>query len=57
MSISLPPEIFDLIVEHLREERTTLKVCCVVAKSWVPRARRHLFTRVEFRPIGSPLES
>ena len=48
MSISLPPEIFDLIVEHLCEERTTLKVCCVVAKSWVLRARRHLFARVEF---------
>ena len=48
MSLSFPPEIFDLVIEHLREERVTLKVCCVVSKSWVPRARRHLFARVQF---------
>ena len=55
MSISLPPEIFDLIVEHMREERETLKACSVVSKSWIPRARRHLFARVEFHHINSPL--
>ena len=57
MSLSLPPEIFDLIVEHLCEEQAALKVCCVVAKSWVPRARSHLFARVGFHHIDSPLES
>lgn len=35
----LPPEILDLIVDHLQDERTALKACCLVSKSWVPRAR------------------
>ena len=48
MSIPLPQEIIDLTVEHLGQERATLKVCCVVSKSWVARTRKHLFARVEF---------
>ena len=53
---SLPPEIFDLIVDHLHNEPTALKACCLVSPSWIPRARRHLFARIYFwRPeyIGS----
>lgn len=44
----LPPELFDHIVDHLHLEYTTLKTCCLVSKSWVPRTRRHLFARVDF---------
>jgi hypothetical protein len=44
----LPPEILDLIVDHLYDEQSTLKECGAVSKSWVPRARRHLFFHVEF---------
>lgn len=44
----LPPEIFDLIVDHLHHQPTTLRSCCLVSKSWVPRARRNLFAQVEF---------
>ena len=47
----LPPEIFDLIVDHLHDETTTLKECCLVSKSWVPRARRYIFAKVTF--VGS----
>ena len=43
----LPPEIFDLTIDHLHDEPITLKPCCLVSKSWVPRARRNLFARVE----------
>ena len=49
MSRSLPPEILDLIVEHLHDEPTTLNACCLTSKSWVPRARRHIFALVEFK--------
>ena len=49
MRCLLPPEILDLIVDYLHNDPTTLKVCCVVDKSWIPRTRRHLFARVEFR--------
>ena len=56
MSSSLPPEILDLIVDHLHDEPTTLKTCCAVSKSWVPRTRRHLFAQVEFDNSKSQIE-
>ena len=52
----LPPEILDLIVDYLHDERTTLNASCVVSKSWIPRSRKHLFFLVEFSP-KSPIES
>jgi hypothetical protein len=45
---SLPPELLDLVVHHLRDEPTTLKACCVVSKPWIHRTRTHLFACVEF---------
>ena len=45
---SLPPELLDLIVDHSSHLPTTLKTCCLVSKSWIPRARRHLFAHVVF---------
>ena len=53
MSSSLPPEIFDLIVEHLHDQPTALKTCCTVSKSWVSRARTHLFAHVGISPVES----
>jgi hypothetical protein len=50
MPLSLPPEILDLIVDHLHDEPTALKTCCVVSKSWIQRTRTHLFASVEFSP-------
>ena len=44
----LPPEIFDLIVDHLHDDPITLKACCLVSESWVPRARRYLFAHIKF---------
>ena len=48
MSPSLPPEILDLIIDHLHIERATLEACCLVSKSWIPRTQRHLFAEVAF---------
>ena len=56
MSWSLPPEIFDLIIDQLHDEPTTLKACCVVSKSWIPRTRSHLFAHVKFGVIARPVE-
>ena len=56
MSPSLPPEILDLVVHHLRNEPTTLKACCLVSKSWIPRARLHLFAQVSFGSVGHDIE-
>jgi len=52
MPCPLPPEILDLIVDHLHDEpfalRAQLEICCLVSKSWVPRTRKHLFTHLTF---------
>ena len=44
-----PPEISDYIVDivHSGGQAETLKRCCLVSKSWVPRTRKHLFATVE----------
>jgi hypothetical protein len=55
-TMSLPPEILDLIVDHLHDEPTALKACCVVSKSWIHRTRTHLFASVEFHPATSSIE-
>ena len=57
MSLFLPPEILDLIVDHLHDKPTTLRASCLVSKSWVPRTRKHLFDQVNFSPRGSTPES
>ena len=57
MSHSLPPEILDLIVDHLHDEPATLETCCLTCKSWIHRTRKHLFANIEFRPPGPNIES
>jgi len=54
MCSSLPSEILDLIADHLHDEPDTLKACSLISKSWVPRARRHLFAHVEFGSTIQP---
>ena len=45
----LPAEILDDIVDHLHDTKDALKSCCLTSKSWVSRARKHLFAHVAFR--------
>ena len=42
----IPSEILDHIVDNLRDESKALQNSCLVTKSWVPRARKHLFTDI-----------
>ena len=49
-----PPEMVDLIIDHLHDQPATFKTCCVVSKSWVPRTRKQLFSHVEFHDSKSP---
>ena len=56
MTARFPPEIFDLIIDHLHGDRNTLKQCSLVSKSWVPRTQKHLFSEVRFgscRQLGN----
>jgi len=57
MSRPIPPEILDLVIDHLHDDLTALKVCCLVSKSCVPRTRSHLFAGVEiYYNSGSQFE-
>ena len=56
MPCTLPPEMVDFIVDHLHDESAALKTCCVVAKSWIPRTRKHLFAHVDFYARKSHVE-
>ena len=44
----LLPETLDYIVDFLHDQPKTLKQCCLVTKSWVPRTRKHLFREIVF---------
>jgi hypothetical protein len=44
----LAPEIFDQILDNFCEEPEVLKNCCIVAKSWISRTRKHLFAETRF---------
>ena len=50
MPCSPPPELLDLIVDHLDDELATLQACCIVSKSWISRTRKHLFAHIRFGP-------
>ena len=45
----LPPEILDHTVDLLHDDQDALKQCCLVSKSWIPRAREHLFAAIRLR--------
>jgi hypothetical protein len=45
----LLPEILDYIADLLHAKPETLKRCCLVSKSWIPRTRKHLFADIRFR--------
>ena len=57
MPCSLLPEIFDLIIEDLCDDPTSLKACCLVSKSWVPRTRTYLFAHIRFHGGRSTIRS
>ena len=44
----LPPEMLDHIVDLLHNKPKALELCCLVANSWVPRTRKHLFADIKF---------
>ncbi|KAJ3554128.1 hypothetical protein NM688_g3264 [Phlebia brevispora] len=39
----LPPELIDMVIDHLYNDKVTLAQCTLVARSWLSAARMHLF--------------
>jgi len=50
----LPPEILDYTIDLLHNEPETLKQCCLVSKSRVPRAKSNLFADIKFCSASDP---
>ena len=48
----LPPETLDSIIDFLHDDHITLRWCCLVSKSWVPRTRTHLFADIQLESPG-----
>ena len=48
----LPAELLDHVVDFLYGSRNSLESCCLVSKSWIPRARKHLFADLVFTAKG-----
>lgn len=46
----IPPELRDLIIDHLHTDRAALKACGLTCHAWLPRARYHLFHTVMLVP-------
>ncbi|KAI8980101.1 hypothetical protein BD414DRAFT_516553 [Trametes punicea] len=42
----LPAELDDLILDHLRDDRRTLRACALTCSGWLPRAHYHLFRSI-----------
>jgi hypothetical protein len=47
----IPPEILDHVVDHLHDAQDTLRNCCLVSKSWIPRTRKHIFANIKFQVV------
>ena len=46
----LPPELCDSVVDHLHDDKPTLKVCTLVCKAWLPSSTIHLFSSFSWPP-------
>ena len=49
----LPPETLDYTIDSLYDELEALKERRLAPRSWVPRARKHLFSNIELLPDPS----
>ena len=48
----LPQEVCDHIIDLSYDDAETLKRCCLVSKSWVPRTRKHHFFHVALDSVN-----
>ncbi|KAL0945800.1 hypothetical protein HGRIS_012087 [Hohenbuehelia grisea] len=55
-SPAFPPEIFDIILDHLHHYPQALRTCSLVSRAWVVSCRLHLFnhTSISLDPIALP---
>jgi len=50
----LYPEIHDMIIDHLHDNRSTLLSTALVSRSWLPTSRYHAFSSFAISPNNRP---
>ncbi|KAJ7716357.1 hypothetical protein B0H14DRAFT_3012961 [Mycena olivaceomarginata] len=50
MNQDFPQELIDAILDHLADDRRSLKACSLVCRAWVSRCRSHLFGNCSLFP-------
>ena len=48
--MSLSPELVDIIIDNLHNDKHTLSACCLTSKQWVASCRFHLFSKMTVTP-------
>jgi hypothetical protein len=46
----LSPELIDIIIDNLHNDKRSLSACCLTSKQWVPSCRFHLFSKITVTP-------
>lgn len=54
--MALPPEIIDIIIDHLFDDKSALRASALVSHGWLPSARYHLFRKVRIKETNEDLE-
>jgi hypothetical protein len=44
--MSLSPELIDIIIDNLHNDKRSLSACCLTSKQWVTSCRFHLFSKM-----------
>lgn len=50
MSPRLPTELFQIIIDHLHNDKRTLEQCTYVSQSWLAASRYHLISSIRISP-------
>jgi len=50
MASVLPPEVIDLIIDFLHDDKPSLAACTLISKDFLPSTRFHLFSEVPVQP-------
>ena len=51
-SLTFPPELVDRTIDHLHDDKPSLRACTLVSRSWLNTSRHHLFRTLLVRPRG-----
>lgn len=49
---AIPPEIFDIIIDFLYDDKRTLSACSLVCSQWLPSTKYHLFSSLRISDDG-----